>query len=344
MKITSIEIQGLWGLYNLKWELNPDVNVLTGSNGSGKSTFIDTVNRLLKNNELDEHKALGTVVEFENNNVYGAFYYEDTVEELKARAKEQSEVYRDLWRRVSKDMRESKQPKPIQKDIRIAANLRICKLNGKNVSPAAFREKLHIDVIRTFDIALPSALLTSKLDSYKEEGVRTELDLELHELLTRYAYYLSDLAKKVEHYLAAHRNKEIDWEYIDGLYQSKQTFESIIKDSFIHTDKQMVIENGHLGFRSLLNNSYISVYQLSAGEKQLLHILLTVLLEEEKEYILLMDEPEISLHIDWQADLINYIQALNPNCQIIIVTHSPSLIISGWQNYVTNIEDVKKMI
>ena len=343
MKIESIEINGLWKLYNLKWDLFPGVNILTGVNGSGKSTFIDIINQLITNNALDEGKVLSAIVDFGNDSIYGAFHYEDTIDELEHKAKEQSEIYRDLWWRVRKDMKASKS-RPISKDVRIAANIRLCKYKGKNVSPEVLREKLNIDIVRTFDIALPSSLLTSKLDSYKDEGVRTELDLELHELLTRYAYYLSELATKVESYLARRRTKSIDYAYIDGLYGSKRTFEHIIKDSFSHTDKQMVIENGHLGFRSLLNNSYISVYQLSAGEKQLLHILLTVLLEEEKEYILLMDEPEISLHIDWQAELIHYIQALNPNCQIIIVTHSPSLIISGWQYYVKNIEDIKRMV
>lgn len=342
MKITSIEINGLWKLYNLKWDLNPRVNILTGANGSGKSTFIDTIHRLLKDSTIDEAKVTSSVVNFENDSIFGAFYFEDTIDELAQHAKQEAEIYRDLWRRVKKDVRES--GKPVPRDMRIAANIRLCKLKGKNVSPEAFRSKLNIDVIRTFDIALPSSLLTSKLDSYKDEGVRTELDLELHELLTRYAYYLSEIATKIELYLGRIRGGEIEWDYIDNLYRSKHIFEHIIKDSFSQTDKQMVIENGHLGFRSLLNNSYISVYQLSAGEKQLLHILLTVLLEEEKEYILLMDEPEISLHIDWQAELISYIQALNPNSQIVIVTHSPSLIIDGWQDYVKNIEEIKRII
>ena len=343
MKIKSIEINGLWKLYNLKWDIFPDVNILTGANGSGKSTFVDTVNSLLKNDVLDNDKTISAIVEFDNNSTYGAFHYDDTIDELEQKAKEEkSSLYKNLWLSVKKDIRESK--KPIGKDVRIAANLRISKHNGKNISPDAFRSKLNIDIIRTFDIALPSSLLTSKLDSYKDEGVRTELDLELHELLTRYAYYLSELATTVEHYLTNQRNNVVDFDYVDGLYRQKHIFENIIKNAFSTTEKRMVIENGHLGFRSMLNDAYISVYQLSAGEKQLLHILLTVLLEEEKEYILLMDEPEISLHIDWQENLINYIQELNPNCQIIIVTHSPSLIISGWQSCVKNIEDIKQRI
>jgi predicted ATP-dependent endonuclease of OLD family len=43
-----------------------------------------------------------------------------------------------------------------------------------------------------------------------------------------------------------------------------------------------------------------------------------------------MDEPEISLHIEWQQRLIDVIRDLNPNCQIIISNHSSSIFGQGW--------------
>lgn len=39
MKITKVEIKGLWNRFDLSWDLHPDVNVLSGINGSGKSTI-----------------------------------------------------------------------------------------------------------------------------------------------------------------------------------------------------------------------------------------------------------------------------------------------------------------
>ncbi len=74
----------------------------------------------------------------------------------------------------------------------------------------------------------------------------------------------------------------------------------------------------------------IELHQLSSGEKQLLLILIKVFLMDEKDYILLMDEPEISLHIEWQHRLFEEIRLLNPNCQIITSTHSPSIFGDGW--------------
>ena len=86
----------------------------------------------------------------------------------------------------------------------------------------------------------------------------------------------------------------------------------------------------------------LSLYQLSSGEKQLLIVLLTVLLQDEKPIILFLDEPEISLHLRWQYKLIEAIRELNPNCQVIIVTHSPSLFSHGWRNKIFWMEDILK--
>ena len=44
--ISKIEINSLWGGHkHIVWTLRPDVNVLSGSNGAGKSTIL---NRLIE--------------------------------------------------------------------------------------------------------------------------------------------------------------------------------------------------------------------------------------------------------------------------------------------------------
>ena len=84
----------------------------------------------------------------------------------------------------------------------------------------------------------------------------------------------------------------------------------------------------------------LTPYQLSSGEKQIIVILLTVLVQDNKPAILFMDEPEISLHIDWQRKLIQYIKELNPNVQIILATHSPGIILEGWADKVFEVSDL----
>ena len=84
----------------------------------------------------------------------------------------------------------------------------------------------------------------------------------------------------------------------------------------------------------------LTPYQLSSGEKQMLVILLTVLVEDQRPYVLFMDEPEVSLHVDWQQRLIDLILELNPNVQIILTTHSPAVIMNGWADRVTEVSDI----
>ena len=72
----------------------------------------------------------------------------------------------------------------------------------------------------------------------------------------------------------------------------------------------------------------------------LLLVLLKVFLMDEVPYILLMDEPEISLHFDWQKILLESILELNPNIQIIMATHSPAMVMNGWLEHVKEINDL----
>ena len=56
--------------------------------------------------------------------------------------------------------------------------------------------------------------------------------------------------------------------------------------------------------------------------------------------IFLTDEPELSLHIEWQRKIIPAIQKLNPNAQIIAATHSPEVA----SKYRDNIISMSKII
>ncbi|MDR0982971.1 MAG: ATP-binding protein [Culturomica sp.] len=111
-----------------------------------------------------------------------------------------------------------------------------------------------------------------------------------------------------------------------------QTFYKTVDALFSKTGKIIGIDpyTNHLIFRN--GDETIPLHKLSSGEKQLLIILLKAFLMEEKPYILLMDEPEISLHIEWQYRLLEEIRKLNPNCQIITSTHSPSIFGDGWSD------------
>lgn len=67
----------------------------------------------------------------------------------------------------------------------------------------------------------------------------------------------------------------------------------------------------------------IGLSSLSSGEKQVLRLLVETLLADKSS--IMIDEPELSLHIDWQKRLINMMQTVSPKAQLILATHSPEV-------------------
>lgn len=62
---------------------------------------------------------------------------------------------------------------------------------------------------------------------------------------------------------------------------------------------------------------------LSSGEKQIISIFARLYLDVDKRYLILIDEPELSLSIEWQAKFLPDVLSA-PSCeQLIAITHSP---------------------
>jgi predicted ATPase len=79
---------------------------------------------------------------------------------------------------------------------------------------------------------------------------------------------------------------------------------------------------------------------LSSGEKQLFILLGEVLLQEGAPNLFLADEPELSLHVQWQSNLVQNMRSLNSDMQIIFATHSPDIV----SVYSPNVIDAAKVI
>lgn len=184
-----------------------------------------------------------------------------------------------------------------------------------------FEDLVLIDRIATFDRTANGNLLDSQLDK----------------LVSGYGHYLYNLSVEITKTIQKENN--IDFNRLNEINKTKDLFVKIINDSFAHSGKKINEKSNELEFITSKEKT-IGVKQLSSGEKQYLIIMLTVLLEVNKEYILLMDEPEISLNIEWQETLLENIEKLNPNCQIIMTTHSPGILLNGWGQMVTEMDKI----
>ena len=190
---------------------------------------------------------------------------------------------------------------------------------------------IRFDVVRSFDRPLINSEMATKLDFQ----IATELDLQLFNLQRRYLDYQVNLGNRM--IAALQEGKAEEAQMLSGV---KVRFHDLLDELYAETGKKVIRTANEIRFLQI--GEELTAYQLSSGEKQMLVILLTVLVEDSQPYVLFMDEPEVSLHIDWQEQLIDLILKLNPNVQIILTTHSPAMIMNGWVDRVTEVSEIEK--
>ena len=262
--IEQIEIDSLWsGRRHIKWDLDPHVNVLSGTNGQGKSTIINKVVKGLSG---------------------GGEYHSHML-----------------------------------KGVRL------------KVQPADAKW-IRYDVIRSFDRPLMNLDTLAKMDM----SLATELDWQLFQLQRKYLDYQVNIGNRIiETLQSGAPDAAVKAQQISA---PKKRFQDLMDELFADTGKTIVRSANEIFFSQI--GETLVPYQLSSGEKQILVILLTVLIQDNKHCVLFMDEPEVSLHIEWQKRLIDIVLEMNPNVQIILTTHSPAVVMNGWIDRVTEVSDI----
>lgn len=109
---------------------------------------------------------------------------------------------------------------------------------------------------------------------------------------------------------------------IETAMASFEKLKQLIADLYTG-EKEVILKATGIAVRTS-DGRDIGLASLSSGEKHLLWIFIEALLVEEN--CLLIDEPELSLHIDWQSRLISAMHQLNSKAQFILATHSPSIV------------------
>ena len=114
---------------------------------------------------------------------------------------------------------------------------------------------------------------------------------------------------------------------IDNVNTIESEVESYINicQKFLYNKKLIMNKDseGNIDIKILDDDSIIRENDLSDGEKQILSIFSKLYFKEKKDIILLIDEPEISLNINWQKELIPSIVKTGKCSLIVATTHSP---------------------
>jgi predicted ATPase len=88
--------------------------------------------------------------------------------------------------------------------------------------------------------------------------------------------------------------------------------------------KKLVYKSSKLKLQFADDNHDEGLTALSSGERHLITMLYTASLQSQYN-VILIDEPEMCLHIDWQERLLREIMAQKAGRQLIVCTHSPMI-------------------
>ena len=321
MKIKEFEIRNLYGKYTIKSQLDEKVNIIVGNNGTYKTTLLRILNSISSFVLPMDFFNLDSVEIKENNNLSVKYNdYDSTVSELGEKAKDNN-LLKQMYEKVLSDTHTISQKNNLTVNYHILTAFQ----DGKEIEDEVYSKQAKVNIISTFDI---------KGDGNDKE--KSFLDSNLEKLQSEYGYYLSELMKELTDHIST--SSSITKVELDKINERKNDFIRLVNEAFAETGKKLNPDSAKLKFEK--DGKIIEAKDLSSGEKQLLIILLTVLLERGQEYVLMLDEPEISMHISWQYKLIDMILELNPNVQIILTTHSPMIFSDGWGDKAIHMEDI----
>jgi hypothetical protein len=203
----------------------------------------------------------------------------------------------------------------------LTENLRTAKENDRLISIPKEGRKAYNDA----ELEFWSKDLKAKLDFIKRAGIEPDIPAgnrfppSRFEIM-RYRQDYEDLAFSIAEYVKRYH----------GLSESTIVYIDIINDLLVN--KSVYINESNILSVRMDNGSALPLNKLSSGEKQILMIFYLLLFEAKEGSLVIIDEPEISLHVAWQQSLgkvFSNIARLR-RLHLIVATHSPQVIHDNW--------------
>lgn len=356
-------------------DLNKRITILTGYNGSGKTTLLKAIHETIAiyNDTIYPHKRKGFAVDiyFENSYKIRNFTLPEDARQLDLN--DQSFVAKNVKITDQLDSAYKKLLNSVTKNnsaekIKSKDNIKIAEDSKKNSSynglvifprnnskklssifycdelfyfsgdeDSANKEKLEeLDVYsRSNNLAKTLYIL---LQEFSKESILNEKEREkidaMNQIKSMLDYVPEDRKLSLEKTI---RELEEKSDYKREL----NDFIAIVNSFFELTKRKIFIDNE--GLISLeYKENYYKWFDFSKGEMTLLSLLLVVYLHRNENVIFLFDEPDLSLHIKWQKNLISKLAAIAPSSQFIISTHSPALIGNYNDQSIINISSLSR--
>ncbi len=161
--------------------------------------------------------------------------------------------------------------------------------------------------------------LLDKAQELREYGLIDDVDIPEYD-------------EKHKEVLSAHiKDMKDKFSLLDDIYGKAKLFSDLIgKKHFTAKTIAFSREKGLLAVDK--DHKWVDLSDLSSGEQNVIVMLYYLVFEYNKNKLLLIDEPEISLHVAWQYQYIEELEEILKlnNGQAIIATHSPQIIGERW--------------
>jgi predicted ATPase len=369
MQLSKIEILNLWGNNKITLPLTKRITFLTGFNGSGKSTLLNIIYDALNLNSktrgasTSKSRFWSAEAEFDNGTIIQSTVLPEVGENKSVIDKIQKLVGDESFHNID----------VLHHMEDIYNNSDDCKAitHISYASEVKGELNLHSVVIPSELAETDKDLLEKKLSTNKFAFLFQEDRATLHNIEKsnidfslnywglyknsideRFCYirdavqiHESQVNKNLIDFMIAQNNlKGLDKsdDYKSFMAKSKE-IKSIIKllnSYFIESGKEITRdEDNKLTLRHIKTDVSISWHLLSRGEKTIIYLFFAIYMYKDKVEVFLLDEPEISLHVKWQAKLIKDLSEIASKSQFIIATHSPSLIKNNWLGNCLEISD-----
>lgn len=360
--LTNIKIKSLFGLYDYELNFHDSISFVSGPNGFGKTTILKLIEALYScdlqylsgiifdqfdttlcdcdkitlisikqereysdiEDESDERsipKVKLVINLTQDNNSLAAFTYNANTADDTASSSDIMQLYMNTLSLTaikddrciylqSKDTQNSNVVKDINKQI-LSCKEVIAKELSEILTPDNDNIISEEDYNREYNSIYPELQKLAKYGFIK--------DIKLPYIASN-AGFLSTYIRVLKNIVNA-SSKIIN--KLNALQKIVEKCEFANKNIFINADS---------GIRFIAQNETKSILyfeQLSSGERQIVLLFYELLFKSSINSLVLIDEPELSLHIAWQYLFTENIQSIimaNPQQQYIIFTHSPSII------------------
>ena len=118
------------------------------------------------------------------------------------------------------------------------------------------------------------------------------------------------------------------YKVFQSLVSRLDLFTKIINSRLLFKKIKITSDNGFEVVDDTNPNKILQLSQLSSGEKQEIVLFYNLIFDIKDKLLLLIDEPEISLHISWQKKFLDDLMEVSKqtDLQVIVATHSPQVI------------------